>query len=328
MPLDLTTYTNRVNIYGTTQRARDISLLKADISSNVVNSLSYKTVTINGVNGNLIINSDNTFSCLPNQTILVGDIVVYSGSTYMVLNRQIDDEVYISGQLARCNYLLKFIGSDGSIKTRNCVIENLQSVTPTAENQYIITGDQEFRIRVPYDSSTVLISRDDRFLIDYGTTSPLAYKVTGVDRVTENYGSDGGIIVLTVKEDGRSTDRDSVDNLIADYDKYIPTPPVPTSNYAEITYSGEAILFVNAALKTFTAGFYEPDGDEVEATPVWFVTVEDNSDLQYITQETSGSTIKISITDISMVGKTVRLTLQDNGETMSTYVDLLIKKLG
>ena len=49
-------YTARINLHGTTQRERMVNRTKANLQNKVVDSLSYKTIKLNGIETQLVIN--------------------------------------------------------------------------------------------------------------------------------------------------------------------------------------------------------------------------------------------------------------------------------
>ena len=49
-------YTARINLHGTTQRERMVNRTRLNLQNKVVDSLSYKTIKLNGVETQLIIN--------------------------------------------------------------------------------------------------------------------------------------------------------------------------------------------------------------------------------------------------------------------------------
>ncbi len=99
-------YTARMNLHGTTQRERTKNRLIANLQNKVFANPSYKSVKINGVETNLIIDSGTQtyykeFKSLPDQEINIGDYVDFANSKWIVATCDYDDEIYREGKLCQ-----------------------------------------------------------------------------------------------------------------------------------------------------------------------------------------------------------------------------------
>ena len=120
-------YTARINLHGTTQRERIVNRTKANLQNKVADSLSYKTIKLNGIETQLVINEGTQpyykeFESIPGQEINIGDYIEWANSWWLVTTCDYDDELYRNGKLQQCNYLLKWQNELGEIIERHAVI--------------------------------------------------------------------------------------------------------------------------------------------------------------------------------------------------------------
>ena len=63
-------------------------------------------------------------------------------------------------------------------------------------------------------------------------------------------------------------------------------------------------------------------------TPVWFVSVLDESYRNYFTEVKENNYIKLKATDAKLIGKSLRLELKNSDNTSSAYIDVKVKSIG
>lgn len=100
---------------------------------------------------------------------------------------------------------------------------------------YVINrGDSRISIILPRDSETIMLERDNRFLVDdYESNTPLAYRLTKPLKMGGSY-NDNGILSFVLAE-CNAEDDDNFELHIANYYKYFPRevevspadPPAP-----------------------------------------------------------------------------------------------------
>ena len=326
-------YENRIEILGLTRRDRNVNKIKNDINIKISGSPSCQSVTYNAdedTSNLIILDVDNNpyekkINALPDESFDLGDIVNWMSQYWLITKIDVDNTIQVSGYMQLCNYNLKFLDSDGVATSRYCIIGD--SSGSVEENNFIRLGNGKYSIKLAFDSETKLFKDGGRFLIDYNTTEPLAYKIIRVDSVVNNYGTSGGMIILTVEQDGRNVSDDSVALMIANYySKVSSAPTVHTANYCEISYVGNSTLKVGAEYKKYTAAFKTKTGTLITPipTPVW--TLSSNS--QYISHSATSNYILIKITDISLLGNNITLSLKDSLNTMNTSLVLGVLPLG
>lgn len=122
-------YNSLSEIRGVTKRERALLREQRYISKKLPDNLSYFTVTIDDVSQDVaIINSDNldekVIISMPNEDIRHGGLVYWMDCYWMVAEKDANKEVYAKGKLLQCNYLLKWVDSDGVIREQWCNVED------------------------------------------------------------------------------------------------------------------------------------------------------------------------------------------------------------
>ena len=123
------TYQARNTLHGATSRDRAKYALMNRLSHQIPSTLSYHNVDIDGEERNIvIINSDNlnqkTLCSLPGEDIRHGSLVEWQNHRWLVTERDANTEIYTKCVMLQCNYLLKWINSNGKIVERWCIVED------------------------------------------------------------------------------------------------------------------------------------------------------------------------------------------------------------
>ena len=330
-------YDARVLSTGETSKERQVNNFKRNMTKYGVNSLSYKDIKIDGVSKKLFITDTKdpyvkNFQDVNEVIYSAGTIIQYVDNYWLVEKLSFDGELYKTGNLRYCNFNLKFLSSLLQPISRQCFVTRTRSGTDVNGNPVQIElPNGRMLITLPYDSETVLLDRtypdgkNQRLLLDFGVTTPMAYQIVDADRV-----SLVGLVVLTLEECERSED-DDVELGIADYDRYeaIPDDEIPVEGKCQIIYANDAILSCGLAPKRFSPVFYDSNGDVLQGvTPVWSVSMTNHLLKSKVLVTLVGDDIYLQVTDVSMIGETVRLDLTDEDETASTYVMIGVVSVG
>lgn len=325
----------RVLVNGNTSKDRQINNYKNTLTRYKVNSLSYKDIEIDGVAENLFITDTKdpyvkNFQDVDEVITSAGTIIEYVGEHWLVEKLSFDGELYKTGNLRYCNYNLKFLSSTLQPTSRYCYVTRTRSGTDINGNPVQIElGNGRLSITLPYDSETSILDRTypdgrtQRLLVDFGSTTPRAYEIKDANRLLP------GCVVLELEECQRSKD-DSVANMIADYDRYlaIPTTVIPTEGKCQIIFTGDAVLSCGLAPKKFSPKFISPTGEVINSTPVWSVSMTNSALESKVLVTRDGKDIYLQVTDVSIIGETVTLTLTDDTATVITTLSLEVKSIG
>lgn len=222
------TYQARLEANGTTRRERALKHTQSYISKKITDSLSCHKVLINGIEQTVAIlnqREDMAFKkicALPGETLLHGGIVDFADSKWLITELDANDEVYTSGMMQRCNYLLKWLNKNGEIIEKWCIVEDGTKylIGEKAEDMMSI-GDARIAITICKDADTIELCRGKRFLVDdLDAESPLAYQITKPNKLFDVY--DGQGVFRFILNEVNMTDDDNVELRIADYFNWKP----------------------------------------------------------------------------------------------------------
>lgn len=230
------TYRERLEVNGKTRRERSLKQTQTNISNKIVHSLSCHTVLINGVEQTVsILNQREDMSlkkicALPEDTLQHGAIVDFAESKWLITELDANDEVYASGTMQRCNYLLKWLDKNGSIVEKWCIVEDGTKylIGEKAEDMMSI-GDARIAITIGKDKDTIELGRGKRFLVDdLDAKAPLAYQITKPNKLYNVYDNEG--VFRFILNEVNMTDDDNVESRIADYYNWKPDEPLDSQH--------------------------------------------------------------------------------------------------
>lgn len=222
------TYQARLEVNGTTRRERALKHTQSYISKKITDSLSCHKVLINGIEQTVtILNQREDMAlkkicALPGEQLLHGGIVDFADSKWLITELDANDEVYTSGMMQRCNYLLKWLNKKGEIIEKWCIVEDGTKylIGEKAEDMMSI-GDARIAITICKDSDTIELGRGKRFLVDdLDAEAPLAYQITKPNKLFNVY--DGQGVFRFILNEVNMTDDDNVELRIADYFNWKP----------------------------------------------------------------------------------------------------------
>lgn len=222
------TYERRMMIDGTDERSRALLQTQTNIASQSVNSLSSHKVKINGAEQTVtILNQNGDMStkkicALPGEALEHGGIVDFASSKWLITEVDANDEVYATGMMRRCNYLLKWLNREGAVVEKWCVVEDGTKYLIGEKAADIMSiGDARIAITICKDADTVELSRGKRFLVDdVDSTTVLAYQITKPNKLFNVYNGKG--VFRFILNEVNLTDDDNVELRIADYYNWKP----------------------------------------------------------------------------------------------------------
>lgn len=295
---------------GSTQRERTLNTIKNEFA-NVNESLSNKQVTINGEPFDLTILSSTTKNkkniCSHVHMLHVGDLIEYNLTKWLVLSADVDNEVYSSGTMQQCNYVLRWLNANSDIIESDCIVLNAsQYNSGEFTNKTVTISNNQLMIYLPLNEESVKIKNGMRFFIDNDTVNPKVYRVTRVDTVSMTF--DGvGCVSLIVTETQFNADTDNVDEFVCGHRQQEDVG----SDEIEITYYGETQVVCGGVAKYFTSNI-----------PVAFSITPISSDI--VLETISDTKCKVSCkNNTNLIGNTYKLTATSNGVTTELYIDIV-----
>lgn len=340
-------YTARMTQHGTTQRERIVNRLKTNLNNKLQDNPSYKSVKLNGEETNLIINTSTKpyykeFQSLPDQKILAGDYVEWADSTWLVLNADSDDEVYIDGNLRQCQHRIYWQKADGTIVSRYAYTENASSYSngETGNNTITLQSNQ-FMVYLPYDEETAELDNGKRVHMSRSNAKCKPYELTRPDDITYGFGEKGVLnIIFTQTQYNQENDKlitleDGTQAWICDYIDSSPTTPpseptIPDETedlwHMELEYS---TLKIKPLDKDYTiiAHLYDGNNTEITDSIEYEWTVESNIDL-YLTHKENSNILTISLSsDCEEYGEKVTISCMSKYTGQSAQIELEVTEV-
>lgn len=330
-------YRNRIERMGGTIR-ESLKQQSIEISESLFsNSTSIRDVILDGVHHEAKITVDSKTSVRGgngNHLIEFRDNIDPQAGSYV----QIPDNqgnydfwliLYESDELSfrkhiikKCNYELRWKDQYGNIVTRWVVLnDNYRLQNGDTSVQYGKMNLPYYTINVilPYDSDTINIRRDKRFLIDDPNVLdvPDAFIVTNRNIESKSFGSIG-VIELGLSQHQFNPITDSRELMIADCyvnSKESPAPPLYHNLTCKILYTGTPELKMGAPVKTYVARFYQNGKEVNDIDPIWNVAYSDQLD-DYISYQVEGDKLQIACKyNPNIIGSHIKLTITDSSKT-------------
>ena len=213
-----------------TMKEFQIRDIKNKITRDFQKSIDAENVTINGKNHLVLITRDKgdeqikKIKSLPDDHFDLGNIVNWNGTNYIIYKMDADRRIQSKGRMYECNMKIRWRNYKGEIVERIGKGEDATKYGEGTEGTFRLRiGKFQLKLIVPLDSETVLIERDDRFLIDANAfletmsendVLPNAYKVTRRNVTTGTF-PDVGYVEITMIEDQFVAGFDDIENMIA-----------------------------------------------------------------------------------------------------------------
>lgn len=165
---------------------------------------------------------------LPDDRFDLGDIVNWNGVNYIIYKMDADRRIQSKGRMYECNIKLRWKNSNGEIIERVGKAEDATKYGEGTEGSFRLRiGEFQLKVLLRLDEETILIKRDDRFMIDAedfydvmleNDVMPNVYKVSRRNVNTGTFPQDGtqhGYIEITLIEDQFVAGVDDVENKLS-----------------------------------------------------------------------------------------------------------------
>ena len=316
-------YDNILKAFGDHPIDRVVSDAKRRMISAGLKNGSLNEVEIDGEKRLVLMITTNTINkkticALPNESFHLGDYVKWNNSIWLVTQIEIDDKVYVRGVAERCNELLRWQNARGEIIERWCVSDNMASNSEGIVPQKIIDMPKfVLEIKLPLDSETFELRRGKRFLIDIDHEDPNAYITSNRNIVTDVFDTSAqhGVNILVLSQTQRNNDKDNKELMLADY--FIPEDPITPGINCAIEYVTTPNIRVGGSKKKYTALFTDNQGNGVDITPVWNVTVLPSHERYYIIEEQDGDLYITAKYAKELVGTQIKIELSSDDGSAS-----------
>ena len=204
--------------------------IKHRITRDFCKSIDAENVEVNGNPQLVLITRDKgdeqikKIKSLPDERLDLGDIINWNGTNYIIYKMDADRRIQSKGRMYECNTKLRWKNSKGEIIERVGKGEDATKYGEGTEGTFRLrVGEFQLKIIVRLDEETVLIRRDDRFIIDADNFAdvmkdnnmlPTVYRVSRRNVVTGTF-PQTGYVEITLVEDQFVAGQDDLENLIA-----------------------------------------------------------------------------------------------------------------
>lgn len=223
-------YTQRLNAIGDYKRQMWVNRTSESIRRRAMDSPSTHLVKINGIEQFISIThradiSQKRISALPGEHLKHGGLVEFNTGVWLITEVDADNEVYERGIMERCNHQLRWIGKDGRVREKWCIVHDgtkylIGEATSRYENLMVI-GDARIAVTVGKDEDTMELNRGLRFLVDdTDIETPSAYQITKSNRFFNLYEGEG--VYRYILNEVVLTKNDNIAERIADYTSWMP----------------------------------------------------------------------------------------------------------
>ena len=208
--------------------------IKHRITRDFRKSIDAEDVQINGEDRLVLITRDKgdeqikKIKSLPDERFDLGDIVNWNGTNYIIYKMDADRRIQSKGRMYECNMKLRWKNKNGEIIERVGKGEDATKYGEGTEGTFRMRiGEFQLKIIIRLDEETVLIRRDDRFIIDADEyipsmiengIMPSVYKVTRRNVTTGTFPQDStphGYIEITLVEDQFVAGQDNLEDMLA-----------------------------------------------------------------------------------------------------------------
>lgn len=222
-----TNYASRKEALGSTKREMWDMSTKASIARKIKHSLSYRNVLLNDMPQSVAIvhtteKSDKKIFSVPGEHLIHGGLVDFANSKWLITELDADNEIYDKGLMRQCNHILRWIGSDGQLKEKWCVVEDgTKYLIGEKAAEMISVGDARIALTICKDQDTIELHRGLRFLIDdEDSEHVLAYQITKPNKLFNVYNGVG--CFRFILNEVNLTANDNLTQRIADYTSWKP----------------------------------------------------------------------------------------------------------
>jgi hypothetical protein len=150
--------------------------------------------------------------CSLESPLLCGSLVEWAGEKWLILETDAQNEIYESGVMQRCNYLLKWRNEAGlTVERWGIVKDGTRYLDGEKERAMLTVGDARLVLTLGKDEETAKLRRGQRFLIDDPAAAEcLAYQISKPNRLFSK-----GVYRFVLTEVNSSGADDKAENIAA-----------------------------------------------------------------------------------------------------------------
>lgn len=263
----------------------------------------------------------------PIGTMKAGMYIHRADGNYWLIESAIDNNgFYEKAVIMLCQYCIRWLDTQNVVRERWVNIINSTQYNSGEYSTNIVTLESsQYMLTVPNDPDAILIDDPIRIYMDYNTQRPNVWKVTQNDNTSYWYGT-GGVCKITIAADEERLFDDRL-KMICNYDGEIEqNERLPNVSSCAIDYGTDKNVPVGYK-RTYKAKFFNGNGMEVEATPIWSVT-SSMFDVNKLSVTQDGNKCVVACDDNALIGQYFTLTLSCDNNSIKPYeLDVKIRGL-
>lgn len=217
-------YDREIKFRGETRRDDEIFNAQYDFSEYGPDHPGYQQVEVRGQTYGVLLKSGDegylkSFHAKRGSDINLGDVMLFGGMHWLVIDMDFTDPVTRVGRIQQCNRQIRWQNP----QTKEIVSRWCTATKPyysnLADGPRIDTSKREYKIQLPYDSETSQVGVDKRFMLDIVGGVPQCYRLTSHDLTTRYYDDIRcGFVIWNVVSDNYVADNDNVELMICNYE--------------------------------------------------------------------------------------------------------------
>jgi len=266
--MDMKMYLEMLSTHGTSRRQRIINKSRHDTLLKAPDSPAFKHVEIDGVPHDMMIISttqttQKTIRTLPGDDFSIGGILFWSGSHWLITERDSDDEITVRGRIEVCQRQVIWQNQDTHEIISRWATADKPYFSNLAENKIISYSTREFKLQMPFDEETSKLNVGKRLMLEIINGEPKTYRITCIDQMTERIDRNDelvGFLVINVEQDLYNPSTDNPELMVCNYiaegfgevtPNDTPGETVEPSDAVTIMYASNPVVRIGGVGKLF-----------------------------------------------------------------------------
>ena len=215
---------DRANTFrGATRRDDEIFNAQYDCEEYGPDHQGYQTVEVRGKQYGVLLRSGDegylkSFHAKYGSDIVLGDVMLFSGMHWLVIDMDFTDPVTRVGKIQQCNRQIIWQNP----KTKEIISRWCTATKPyysnVADGIKLDTSKREYKVQLPYDAESSQVGVDKRFMLNVVDGVPQIYRLTSHDLITRYFDDiEAGFVIWNLVSDNYVADDDNVEKMVCNY---------------------------------------------------------------------------------------------------------------
>ena len=209
---------------GATRRDEEIYNAQYDFAEYGPDHPTYQIVEVRGQTYGVLFRSGDegylkSFDAPYGSDIVLGDVMLFSGMHWLVIDMDFTNPVTRKGRIQQCNRQIKWQNpTTKEIISRWCTATK-PYYSNVADGTRMDISKREYKVQLPYDAESSQVGVDKRFMMDIVGGTPQCYRLTSHDLITRYYDDiEVGFVIWNLVSDNYVEDDDNTELMICNYE--------------------------------------------------------------------------------------------------------------